>query len=44
MSKEQLQYCTILKTRINVTDMEQTISYITDRLEDLKGNYICTIP
>ena len=25
MSKEQLQYCTILKTRINVTDMEQTI-------------------
>ncbi len=28
MSKEQLQYCTILKTRINVTDMEQTISYI----------------
>ncbi len=41
MSKEQLQYCTILKTRINVTDMEQTISYITDRLEDLKGNYIC---
>lgn len=41
MSKERLQYCTILKTRINVTDMKQTISYITGNLEELKGNYIC---
>ena len=39
--KEELQYCTILKTNINVTNMEQTISYITENLEELKGNYIC---
>ena len=41
MGKEELQYCTILKTNINVTDMDQTISYITHNLEELKGNYIC---
>lgn len=41
MGKEELQYCTILKTNINVTDMDQTISYITRNLEELKGNYIC---
>lgn len=40
MSKE-LQYCTILKTNINVTNMEETISYITENLDALKGNYIC---
>lgn len=41
MSREELQYCKILKTNINVTDMEKTISYITRNLEELKGNYIC---
>ncbi len=41
MGKEELQYCKILKTNINVTDMEKTISYITRNLETLKGNYIC---
>ena len=41
MGKEQLQYCTILKTNINVTDMESTISYITSNLDALKGDYIC---
>lgn len=41
MGKEELRYCTILKTNINVTDMEHTISYITRNLEELKGNYIC---
>lgn len=39
--KEQLTYCKILKTNINVTDMEHTISYITQNLDALKGDYIC---
>ena len=39
--KEQLQYCEILKTKINVTDMDKTIRYITENLEQLKGDYIC---
>ena len=39
--KENLQYCTILKTNINVTDMKSTVDYITENLKDLKGNYIC---
>lgn len=38
---KDLQYCTILKTNINVTTMEKTIRYITENLEALKGNYIC---
>ena len=37
MGKEELQYCTILKTNINVTDMDQTISYITRNLEELRA-------
>lgn len=41
MGKEQLQYCTILKTNINVTDMESTVSHITSNLDELKGDYIC---
>ena len=41
MGKEELQYCTILKTNINVTDMEKTIAYITSNLDALKGDYIC---
>ncbi len=41
MGREELQYCTILKTNINVTNMEDTISYITGHLEELKGDYIC---
>lgn len=40
MNKD-LQYCKILKTNINVTDMDKTISYITENLDRLKGNYIC---
>lgn len=39
--KEELQYCKILRTNINVTDMDKTIAYITEHLEELKGNYIC---
>ena len=41
MGKEELRYCRILKTNINVTDMDKTISYITRNLQELKGNYIC---
>lgn len=41
MTKTELQYCRILKTRINVTDMDATIAYITENLNDLKGDYIC---
>lgn len=41
MSKADLKYCTILKTNINVTDMDGTIAYITENLDDLKGDYIC---
>ena len=38
---DELTYCKILKTNINVTNMEQTISYITQNLDALKGDYIC---
>ena len=41
MNKADLKYCTILKTNINVTDMDGTIAYITENLTDLKGDYIC---
>ena len=40
MSKDNLEYCTILKTNINVTDMDKTIEYITGNLEALRGDYI----
>lgn len=39
--KEKLTYCKILGTNINVTNMEDTISYITENLDALKGDYIC---
>lgn len=38
---QDLEYCRILKTNINVTDMDKTIAYITENLERLKGDYIC---
>lgn len=41
MKQKSLTYCRILKTNINVTDMDGTIAYITENLEELKGNYIC---
>ncbi len=41
MNKTDLKYCTILKTNINVTDMDGTIAYITENLDALKGDYIC---
>lgn len=39
--KRELTYCKILGTNINVTNMDDTIAYITDHLEELKGDYIC---
>lgn len=39
--KDQLRYCKILGTNINVTDMEKTVCYLEANLEELKGNYIC---
>lgn len=36
-----MKVCNILGVNINVTNMKETISYITDNLEKLKGNYIC---
>ena len=36
-----LKYCSILGTNINVTTMEQTVSYLNEHLDALRGNYIC---
>lgn len=38
---EKLQYCEILGTRINVTNMERTLAFLKNHLEELRGNYIC---
>lgn len=39
--KDELTYCKILGTNINVTNMDDTIAYLTENLEQLKGDYIC---
>lgn len=36
-----MEYCTILRTNISVTNMEETVRYLTESLEDLRGNYVC---
>lgn len=41
MEKNNLIYCPILKTNINVTNMEDTMTYIFDNIKELKGDYIC---
>ena len=38
---ENLKYYSILGTKINVTDMDKTVRYIEEHLEELKGQYIC---
>lgn len=38
---EELQHCEILKTKINVTNMSDTIKYICSHLDELRGKYIC---
>ncbi len=40
MGKE-LRYCRILDTNINVTSMQETVEYIIENLEALRGSYIC---
>lgn len=35
------QYCTILKTNINVTNMESAVCCLEENLEQLRGKYIC---
>ncbi len=37
----ELKYSSILGTKINITDMNKTVSYIEHHLEELKGHYIC---
>lgn len=41
MEYSEKKYCTILKTNISVTDMQQTIGYLSENLEKLRGKYIC---
>lgn len=41
MEKQKLIYCKILGTNINVTDMEKTVEYLKNNLENLRGKYIC---
>ena len=36
-----MESCNILGVNINVTNMNETVSYICNNLEELKGNYIC---
>lgn len=38
---EEQQYCEILKTRINVTNMQDTLAYLCTHLDELRGRYIC---
>ena len=40
-SNLNLTYCEILKTNINVTNMSETMEYLTQNLEKLRGKYIC---
>ena len=39
--KSKLTYCKILGTNINVTCMDDTIDYLFDNLDRLRGQYIC---
>lgn len=38
---KELKYCRILDTNINVISMQETVHYITDNIDSLRGNYIC---
>lgn len=37
----RLAYTEILKTNINVLNMEQTVEYLNNHLEELRGEYVC---
>lgn len=39
--KSRQKYCTILKAKISVTNMEDALRYLTGNLEELRGNYVC---
>lgn len=39
--KNKLRYCRILNTNINVTNMQEVVGYLTDNLEELRGDYVC---
>jgi exopolysaccharide biosynthesis WecB/TagA/CpsF family protein len=39
--KGDLTYCSILGTNINVTNMKDTIHYLSDNLDELRGQYVC---
>lgn len=41
MEQKKKIYCSILKTNISVTNMQDTIDYLSDNLEKLRGKYIC---
>lgn len=36
-----MRYCEILKTKINVTSMPDTLAYIEKHIDALRGSYIC---
>lgn len=36
-----MERCTILNTNINVTNMDDTLTALTDSLEEIRGNYVC---
>ena len=38
---KEKKYCPILQTNISVTNMEDTITYLTENLSELRGKYIC---
>lgn len=38
---QELRYCEILKTKINITNMSQTVAYLEQNMEALRGNYVC---
>lgn len=41
MKDAELKYCKILGTNINVTDMNKTVAYLEEHLEELRGKYVC---
>lgn len=36
-----MRYCEILRTNINVTSMPETVAYIGEQIDALRGSYIC---
>lgn len=41
MNDSKLRYCKILNTNINVTNMQEIVLYLTEHLEELRGDYVC---